>query len=91
MNPARSLGPILASGSWDNLRSTYWIYLVGPIAGGIIGAVLYHLIRQPASAQAEKTAPVEVAAKVQPTPPRVSVNAPRPSASNKKPKPGARR
>lgn len=49
MNPARSLGPALVSGNWDNLRSFYWIYLFSPIVGGIIGAVLYYLIRQPAS------------------------------------------
>jgi MIP family channel proteins len=49
MNPARSLGPALVSGDWDNLRTFYWIYLVAPIIGGIIGAVLYQFIRQPAT------------------------------------------
>lgn len=49
MNPARSFGPALISGlansgiDWANLT----IYIVGPIIGGIIGAFLYHIIRQP--------------------------------------------
>lgn len=50
MNPARSFGPALIAGDWSNL----WIYFVGPIIGGIIGSVLYQLIRQP-SADSTKT------------------------------------
>jgi MIP family channel proteins len=41
MNPARSVGPALASGTWDHL----WIYIVGPIAGAILGAFTYELVR----------------------------------------------
>ena len=41
MNPARSLGPALASGEW----SDFWIYLAGPIAGAAIGALAYQLVR----------------------------------------------
>ena len=37
MNPARWFGPALASSAWDN----WWIWLVGPIAGGIIAGVVY--------------------------------------------------
>jgi MIP family channel proteins len=32
MNPARSLGPALVSGTLDNL----WVYLVGPFAGAVV-------------------------------------------------------
>ncbi|HEV2771195.1 MAG TPA: MIP family channel protein, partial [Solirubrobacteraceae bacterium] len=41
MNPARSLGPAMASGTWQDL----WIYLVGPIAGAALGALAYQLVR----------------------------------------------
>lgn len=75
MNPARSLGPVLASADWDNLRNIYWIYLVAPIGGGIIGAVLYQLIRQPATETSIARA--------------VSNDAPRPT-NNKKQRSGAR-
>ena len=37
MNPARSFGPALALTSFDG----FWIYLVGPLAGGAIAASLY--------------------------------------------------
>jgi aquaporin NIP len=46
MNPARSLGPALASGEWSEL----WIYLVGPIAGAALGAVTYQAVRGDAGA-----------------------------------------
>lgn len=47
MNPARALGPALVGGFW----SDHWVYWVGPVAGGVIGAVAYDLLilrkRQP--------------------------------------------
>lgn len=41
MNPARSFGPALLSGTW-----TYqWVYWAGPIAGAALGALLYRYMR----------------------------------------------
>jgi glycerol uptake facilitator protein len=36
-NPARWFGPALVSGSWDDA----WLYIIGPIVGGVLGAVSY--------------------------------------------------
>jgi aquaporin NIP len=41
MNPARSLGPALASGEW----SDFWLYVMGPLAGAVLGALAYQLVR----------------------------------------------
>jgi len=41
MNPARSLGPALASGKWHD----FWVYLVGPLLGAALGALCYQLVR----------------------------------------------
>lgn len=37
LNPARWLGPALASGSW----SDWYVWIVGPVSGAVIAAVLY--------------------------------------------------
>jgi aquaporin NIP len=41
MNPARSSGPALASGTWDD----FWIWVVGPVLGTSVGAFAYQFIR----------------------------------------------
>ncbi len=43
MNPARSFGPALASGTWTD----FWIYIIGPLVGAALGAFAYQLIRTP--------------------------------------------
>ncbi|MDX6583916.1 MAG: aquaporin [Solirubrobacterales bacterium] len=45
MNPARSLGPAIATGSFTDL----WIYLVGPVVGAALGALAYQAVRGPHS------------------------------------------
>ncbi len=47
VNPARSIAPALLGGDLSKL----WIYLVGPVVGGVIGALVYRAIdRMPAPA-----------------------------------------
>ncbi len=45
MNPARTFGPALASGHWEN----QFIYWVGPLLGGGLGGLVYgrYLIKEP--------------------------------------------
>jgi aquaporin NIP len=42
MNPARSFGPALAAGTWTD----FWIYLAGPVAGGLAGGLVYEYVRR---------------------------------------------
>jgi aquaporin NIP len=41
MNPARSIGPAFISGDLHAL----WLYILAPIAGAALGAVVYQFIR----------------------------------------------
>ena len=42
LNPARSLGPALASGYLTNL----YVYLIGPLAGGLIAGLIYRFFER---------------------------------------------
>jgi aquaporin NIP len=41
MNPARSFGPALVAGEWQD----FWVYVLGPMAGAAIGGLAYQLVR----------------------------------------------
>jgi aquaporin NIP len=53
MNPARSLGPALASGELAGL----WIYLLAPLVGASLGALAYQLLRGEPTALSSTPAP----------------------------------
>ena len=52
MNPARSFGPELIGGDWH----AWWIYLVGPLAGGLVAVGIAWILRGPPSHLAEAAA-----------------------------------
>ena len=41
MNTARSFGPALVANEWHD----FWVYVVGPLVGAMIGALAYQLVR----------------------------------------------
>lgn len=42
LNPARSLGPAVFVG--ENALSVLWVFIVGPIVGGIGGWLMYRVV-----------------------------------------------
>ncbi len=41
MNPARSFGPALIAGVWQD----QWVYWLGPLIGAVLGAAIYQFLR----------------------------------------------
>jgi aquaporin Z/aquaporin NIP len=37
VNPARAIGPMIAAGRFTD----WWVYLIGPLVGGVLAATLY--------------------------------------------------
>jgi MIP family channel proteins len=58
MNPARSFGPALASGTWH----AQWIYLIAPFVGAAIGALVYEVVRGDATVRWSRSGRSEEAA-----------------------------
>lgn len=52
MNPARSLGPFIVAGQLGDA----WIYIVGPLVGGLIAVSIAYLLRGRTTPQAVETA-----------------------------------
>ena len=48
LNPVRTLGPALVAGEFTAL----WVYLIGPVVGGIAAALVYHRVLAKAHAPA---------------------------------------
>jgi aquaporin TIP len=51
MNPARAFGPALVAGAWVG----HLVYWVGPVAGGILAALLWEYVLLPRGAQRRRT------------------------------------
>ena len=55
LNPARSFGPALVSGVWTD----FWVYIVGPIIGGVAAAVVYYKLFIDTQAKTDRIPDVE--------------------------------
>ncbi|HLV97466.1 MAG TPA: MIP/aquaporin family protein [Ktedonobacterales bacterium] len=60
LNPARSFGPVLIQALFGGKAyfDQYWVYVVGPVVGGALGAFAYDFLASPKAA-ATAEAPVE--------------------------------
>ncbi len=92
VNPARSFGPALMSAFYGNMNpiSELWVFIVGPLAGAIIAALVYKFMESgiKAPAPVKQAAPVQRAAAVTEDAPAPAVKqsapAPRPNQNKKK-------
>lgn len=53
INPARSFGPYLVNQVFGGATpwADFWVYLVGPVVGGVVAAVCYELLARPGEVQ----------------------------------------
>jgi len=59
MNPSRAFGPQLVGDHWSN----GWVWYAGPLLGGAVAALVYHLLYlRPAEAEAAQPPPAESSA-----------------------------
>uniref|UniRef100_A0A8B9V8U4 Aquaporin 14 n=1 Tax=Anas zonorhyncha TaxID=75864 RepID=A0A8B9V8U4_9AVES len=47
MNPARSLGPAIVTGIWDD----HWVYWLGPVPGAVLAAFSYEFVFAPGASR----------------------------------------
>ncbi|KAM6294478.1 aquaporin-2-like [Aegotheles albertisi] len=47
MNPARSLGPAIVTGTWDD----HWLYWLGPVLGSVLAGFSYEFILAPGASR----------------------------------------
>jgi glycerol uptake facilitator protein len=49
LNPARTFGPYLTTAIFGGSPpwKDYWVYVVGPVAGGVIAALVYDFVARP--------------------------------------------
>ena len=76
VNPARSFGPYLVNQVFGGSTpwSEFYVYIVGPLVGGVAGALCYEAVARPAAAVPPVGAPARRAC-----PPRRPPESPRPS------------
>jgi glycerol uptake facilitator protein len=61
VNPARSFGPYLANALFGGSTpwADFWVYVIGPVVGGVLAAISYDLLARPAAEVSPFEAPAE--------------------------------